>query len=111
MFDGAINGERFRAYVEQMLAPTLRPDDIVLMDNLNSHKVAGIRESTGPPAAPTSIRSNRVSPSSKPSCASWANARSTAYGRPSAAPSTSTHRRNAAISFTTPAMQCDREPL
>jgi transposase len=44
VFDGAINGERFRAYVEQMLAPTLRPDDIVLMDNLNSHKVAGIRE-------------------------------------------------------------------
>jgi hypothetical protein len=32
VFDGAINGERFRAYVEQMLAPTLRPDDIVLMD-------------------------------------------------------------------------------
>jgi len=28
VFDGAINGERFRAYVEQMLAPTLRPDDI-----------------------------------------------------------------------------------
>lgn len=44
VFDGAINGERFRAYVEQMLAPTLRPHDIVLMDNLSSHKVAGIRE-------------------------------------------------------------------
>ncbi len=44
VFDGAINGERFRAYVEQMLAPTLRPDDIVLLDNLSSHKVAGIKE-------------------------------------------------------------------
>jgi transposase len=44
VFDGAINGERFRAYVEQMLAPRLRPDEIVLMDNLSSHKVAGIRE-------------------------------------------------------------------
>ena len=43
VFDGAINGERFRAYVEQMLAPTLRPDDVVLLDNLSSHKVAGIR--------------------------------------------------------------------
>lgn len=32
----AINGERFRAYVEQMLAPRLRPDDIVLMDSLTS---------------------------------------------------------------------------
>jgi len=44
LFDGPINGERFRAYVEQMLAPRLRPDEIVLMDNLSSHKVAGIRE-------------------------------------------------------------------
>ena len=42
VFDGAINGERFRAYVEQMLAPTLRPDDIVLLDNLSSHKAAGV---------------------------------------------------------------------
>jgi hypothetical protein len=40
VFDGAINGERFRAYVEQMLAPRLRPDDIVLLDNLSSHKIA-----------------------------------------------------------------------
>lgn len=44
VFDGAINGARFRAYIEQMLAPTLRPGDIVILDNLNSHKVAGIRE-------------------------------------------------------------------
>src|SRR5215831_723531 len=44
VFDGAINGERFRAYVEQMLAPSLRPDDIVLLDNLSSHKTAGIAE-------------------------------------------------------------------
>jgi len=44
VFDGAINGERFRAYVEQMLAPTLWPDDIVLLDNLSSHKAAGVAE-------------------------------------------------------------------
>jgi transposase len=44
VFDGAINGERFRAYVEQMLAPTLRQDDIVLLDNLSSHKAAGVAE-------------------------------------------------------------------
>ena len=44
VFDGAINGERFRAYIEQMLAPTLRPDDIVLLGNLSSHKIAGIAE-------------------------------------------------------------------
>ena len=42
VFDGAINGERFRAYVEQMLAPRLRPDDIVLLDNLSRHKIAGV---------------------------------------------------------------------
>lgn len=43
-FAGATNGEVFRFYVEQMLAPTLRPGDIVVMDNLSSHKVKGIRE-------------------------------------------------------------------
>lgn len=44
VFDGAINGERFLAWVEQALVPTLTPGDIVVMDNLGSHKVAGIRE-------------------------------------------------------------------
>jgi transposase len=42
--DGPMNGEIFRAYVEQLLAPTLAAGDIVVMDNLASHKVAGIRE-------------------------------------------------------------------
>ena len=42
--DGAINGAVFRAYVEQQLAPTLRAGEIVIMDNLNSHKVAGVGE-------------------------------------------------------------------
>lgn len=42
--DGAINGEIFRAYVQQHLAPTLKRGDIVVMDNLSSHKVAGIQE-------------------------------------------------------------------
>ncbi len=44
VFDGPINGERFRAYVEQILVPTLKPGDIVVMDNLGSHKVAGVRQ-------------------------------------------------------------------
>jgi transposase len=44
VFDGAINGEAFLAYVEQVLAPTLRCGDIVTMDRLGSHKVAGVRE-------------------------------------------------------------------
>lgn len=42
--DGAMNGDVFRAYVEQVLAPTLVPGDIVVLDNLGSHKVAGVRE-------------------------------------------------------------------
>jgi len=42
--DGAINGRTFLAYVHQILAPTLKAGDIVVMDNLQSHKVAGVRE-------------------------------------------------------------------
>lgn len=42
--DGAINGALFRAWVEQHLAPTLSPGDVVVMDNLSSHKVRGVRE-------------------------------------------------------------------
>jgi transposase len=44
VIDGAINGELFVAYVEQFLAPTLMPGDIVIMDNLGSHKVDGVRK-------------------------------------------------------------------
>ena len=44
VLDGAINGEVFRAWVEQFLAPELSPGDIVVLDNLASHKVAGVRE-------------------------------------------------------------------
>ena len=39
-----MTGEVFRAYVEQMLAPALQPGDVVVMDNLPAHKVAGVRE-------------------------------------------------------------------
>ncbi len=44
VLDGPMTGEVFRAYVEQMLAPSLRPGDVVVMDNLPAHKVAGVRE-------------------------------------------------------------------
>ena len=43
LFDGPINGERFLAYVEQFLVPTLRPGDIVILDNLGSHKGKAVR--------------------------------------------------------------------
>jgi transposase len=39
-----MNGESFLAYAEQILAPTLRRGDIVIMDNFSVHKVAGVRE-------------------------------------------------------------------
>ena len=44
VIDGAVNGDIFLAYVHQVLVPTLKPGDIVVMDNLSSHKVAGVRE-------------------------------------------------------------------
>jgi len=44
VIDGAINGELFLAYVRQQLVPTLKRDDLVVMDNLSAHKVAGVRE-------------------------------------------------------------------
>jgi transposase len=43
VFDGPINGDCFRAYVEQQLIPVLKPGDIVIMDNLGSHKSAALR--------------------------------------------------------------------
>jgi transposase len=44
LFDGPINGERFRAYVEQFLVPTLKPGDVVILDNLGSHKGKRVRQ-------------------------------------------------------------------
>ena len=69
-----MNGPAFLAYVEQVLAPTLKPGETVVMDNLPAHKVAGVRaaiEATGarmrllPPYSPISTRSNSRLPSSK----------------------------------------------
>ncbi len=44
VFDGPINGESFLAYVEQVLVPTLTPGDIVVIDNLGSHKGKRVRD-------------------------------------------------------------------
>jgi hypothetical protein len=120
VFDGAINGERFRTYVEQMLAPALRPDDVVLLDNLSSHKVVGAarrsrrkahNSSTCRPTAPTSTQSSRLSPSSRRRCARRHNAPAKPSGRPLAKPSNATRRRSVETSLTKPAIQPDRKPL
>ena len=42
--DGAINGKIFLSWIEQHLLPTLRAGDIVIMDNLSSHKVKGVAD-------------------------------------------------------------------
>jgi transposase len=44
VLDGPMNGDAFLAYVDQALVPELTPGDIVVMDNLPAHKVAGVRE-------------------------------------------------------------------
>jgi transposase len=44
VLDGPMDGDAFRAYVEQLLSPELRPGDLVIMDNLPAHKVHGVRE-------------------------------------------------------------------
>jgi transposase len=43
VLDGAMNGPAFLAYVRQVLAPSLTPGDIVVLDNLGAHKVSGVR--------------------------------------------------------------------
>ncbi len=44
VIDGSINGARFLDYVRRVLAPTLRPGDIVIIDNLSGHKSDEVRE-------------------------------------------------------------------
>jgi transposase len=44
VLDGPINGDWFEAYVRQVLVPVLRRGDIVIMDNLSSHKRASVRK-------------------------------------------------------------------
>ena len=43
LVDGPINGARFRIYIEKVLVPTLLPSDLVVMDNLSSHKSKAVR--------------------------------------------------------------------
>lgn len=54
MINGAMNGAIFLAYIEQCLAPTLKRGDIVVMDNVATHRVAGVREAID--AAGASLR-------------------------------------------------------
>ena len=44
VFDGPIDGVSFLAYIEQVLAPTLRPGDVVVLDNLSVHRSPAVRD-------------------------------------------------------------------
>ena len=135
--DGAMNGAIFRAWTEQMLAPVLQPGDIVIMDNLPAHKVAGVREAIelrgaelrhlppyspdlNPSGAERLIRSrrdrrlkaaeaSRPSPSSRPCCARPPRAPSMAYGAPSANCSTCSRPPSAPTTSPIPAIDGQRE--
>jgi hypothetical protein len=74
VYDGAMNGNVFLAYVEQVLVPTLEPGDVVIMDNLPAHKAVGVRDATRRrehrycscrPTVQTSTPSKTHSPSSR----------------------------------------------
>ena len=59
VLDRPMNGPAFLAYVEQFLAPMLRPGNVVVMDNLGAHKVAGVEDAIravgGQPALPAAL--------------------------------------------------------
>ena len=125
VLDGPMDGEAFRAYVEQLLAPSLLPGDVVVMDNLAAHTVAGVHEAVAavgasilylpPPAfagasstAPTSIRLSRCSPSSKRSSAKPPPDRATRSGTRSDSSFTLSAQPNAATTSRTQAMRSSK---
>jgi transposase len=114
VFDGPINGERFLAYVEQFLAPTLKPGDIVVLDNLGSHKgkrrarpsePSALASSSFPNTRPTATPTSRFSPRSKALCERPSRATSTPSPRKSPKPSTPSPLRNAQTTLEAQAMR------
>lgn len=119
VIDRPMNGAIFLAYIERCPAPTLSPGDIVVMDNLPAHKVAGVRQAIRAREAellyrplfkpgagstrPISTRARCSSPSSKRCCAKPPNARSRHCGPESANCSTNSPATNAAIISLMPA--------
>ena len=116
-----INRIAFETYVEKVLTPELRPGDVVIMDNLSSHKGPRVREMIKAAGATlsscrhtrlTSTRSRTPSQSSRPICARPQSAPSTGSGPLSAASSTASPPLNAKTTSMQPdTMQRDRIPL
>jgi transposase len=121
VLDGLINREAFTAYVRQVLIPELHPGDIVIMDNLSSHKtpvVAAVIEAAGakllflPPYSPDFNPIELAFSKLKAHLRKAAERTITASGTPSAASSTSTRPPNARITSPKQAMtQIDRKTL
>jgi transposase len=113
VFDGAINGERFLAYVEQVVAPTLCRGDVTVLDNLGAHKIQGVRaaiEAAGaelryrPPYSPDLNPIEHAFAKLKALLRSAPGAPSKHSGRRSLTPSTPSPRPNAPTTSPTPAM-------
>jgi hypothetical protein len=113
VIDGPINGESFLAYVEQVLVPSLKPGDIVIIDNLGSHKGKAVRRairSAGaklfflPPYSPDLNQSSRSLPSSRPCCARPPNEPSRPPGNASACFCKRSLHRSALTTSKTPDM-------
>ena len=121
VIEGAMNGAMFLAYVKQCLVPTLKRGEIVLMDNLPVHKVAGVAEAIKAAGA-TLIYLPKYSPDLNPIELAFSKlkahlrkaaehtSRACCVGSVASLPISA--RRNAEISFATPGMfEPDRNPL
>lgn len=104
VIDRAMNGDIFRAYVEQCLVPTLSPGDVVITDNLGTHKVGRVREAIEragasvlylPPYSPDPNPIEQAFASSRTGCERPLPGRSRTCGTGSANSSTPSRRRNA----------------
>jgi len=113
VIDGPMNGDAFLAYVEQILVPTLKPADIVVMDNLSSHKLPAIREAIEaagarllylPPYSPDFNPIEQLSPNSKLRCERPQSAQCRASGTELPFCSISFHQTNAPTTSRIPAM-------
>ena len=122
VIEGAMNGEIFLSYVEQYLAPALNHGDIVVMDNLRAHKVAGVEEAIEalgagdcyicPSTRPISIPSRCPSASSRRICAKLPSGRSAAFAAELASSCLASAQTNAPTTSLMPDMfQYERNPL
>ena len=121
VLEGAMTGEMFLAYVENCLVPTLRRNDIVVMDNCRVHlgpALAGLSKQwarhcvTCRNIRPTSIPSRCLTANSRHSCVKWQREPSQALTAPSAPSSRSSVLKNVpTISGMQAMFQYDRNPL